>query len=161
MSYIILDLDNCISDDAWRVPKIRFDVSDLNQRYHDYHMLSSFDAERNTHLTIGHDVIISTSRPQYYESITRCWLYKHGIAPAMLFMRKDYDHRQARILKREHYDAMMGANLNGLWPFCAYDDSPEVIAMYRDMNVNAKQICINDADQYERWKDEVSSRHSV
>lgn len=148
MSYIILDIDNCISDDAWRADKIRWDLEDRQQRYHEYHMLSSFDKYRNWQIVCGHDVVISTCRPQFYEQITRHWLHLRGIKPVMLLMRKNDDHRTSNAVKKEHYEASIGAAPDGL--HCVYDDNPAIIAMYRELGIPARQIFINDPKQYER-----------
>lgn len=159
MSYIILDIDNCISDDAWRLPKIDWINTDLSKRYHDYHMLSSFDGACNTHLGDGHDIIISTSRPQFYEQITRHWLFLKGILPVALFMRKDNDYRTTRVLKFEHSTAIVALMTES--PFCVYDDSSEVVAMYEELGIYVKQIFINDPKQYERYGHaQDSSRNS-
>ena len=39
MSFIILDLDNCIADDQWRISRINWQHKDPMRRYHDYHSL--------------------------------------------------------------------------------------------------------------------------
>lgn len=147
MSYIILDLDNCISDDGWRIDRIRWDKS-YQQRYHEYHMLSGFDKYRNSHLVCGYDVVISTSRPQFYEQITRRWLFVYGIKPVMLLMRKDGDYRPTVQVKLEHHQATKDALPNDL--HCIYDDNPAVIAMYKSLGINARQIYITNPTNF-KW----------
>ena len=72
MSVIILDLDNCIADDSWRIPKINWAAEDPLNRYHDYHSLSGFDTAHNHDLYINTrcDIVIFTARPIMYRALT-------------------------------------------------------------------------------------------
>ena len=153
MKFIILDLDNCISDDAWRAPKIRWDVENPHLRYQAYHEGCGLDRAQNTHLALGHNIIISTCRPESVKQVTMRWLALHGIKPVAMLMRTTGDHRPAAVIKKEHYHRVVnGLSFQSKDIHCVYDDNPAVIAMYKELGVNAEQIYINDPNQYERHR---------
>lgn len=148
MSYIILDLDNCISDDAWRVRRIRWDEEDLTERYHHYHTGCGLDRAQNLHLARGHAVIISTGRPEYVAQVTARWLKLHSIEPIALLMRGDGDNRPTITIKEEHYRHTIGMSLGQL--HYVYDDNPNIIDMYKRLGVNAQQVYIQNPEKF-KW----------
>jgi hypothetical protein len=151
MSYVILDLDNCIADDAWRVPHINWQKKDPLERYHEYHSLSAFDAVGNADLFAGHhhEVIVFTARPVLYSAVTQEWLRRNGVPVKHLIMRNLGDHRPSVELKRhmlhwlpELYDVPWGEIV------AAYDDRPDVVAMYAKHNIPAHERSIHDVCAY-------------
>jgi hypothetical protein len=143
MKKIIVDLDNCISDDTWRLAKIGRHIAGKNEfeRHHDYHLCAAFDKPRNLDIFSGRrasEVIIMTARPAHYRAIAEVWLNSHMIPYDVLIMRNDKDHRPSVNVKRDqlgwlqaHYDTPL-TDIEA-----AYDDHPEIIEMYREHGLNA------------------------
>lgn len=147
---IILDLDNCIADDEWRIPRINWQHEDPFRRYHDYHSLSPFDEVGNADLLkTEHGIAIFTARPEHYRALTEEWLRHNDITFKHLLMRNNDDHRHSLQLKREQLDHLR--RFHGV-PFCsiiaAYDDRPDVVAMYRAAGIKAEVRAIHDNCAY-------------
>lgn len=154
MKYIILDIDNCISNDAWRVPRIAWHHKDNFLRYKDYHMLAPFDSLHNQHLyesaeRAGHGIIIFTSRPVFYKAITEEWLRLAKVQWTHLIMRNDKDYRSAIEVKAEHVKWLSeyyDIHLNDI--VIAYDDRPEIVAMYQAHGLTAEVVAIHTQVMY-------------
>lgn len=134
MTFIILDLDNTIANDAWRIPRIDWKEPDPFKRYHAYHSLAPFDEAGNHDLFVNtpHEIIIMTARPVHYHAQTEEWLLRHGIDPALILMRNTSDHVHSRELKRQQLCSLKpsyGILRENI--VCAYDDRQDVIDMYR------------------------------
>jgi hypothetical protein len=145
---IILDLDGTISNDAWRLDRIREDVPSSFEKYHAYHSLSAFDEVMNEDLFRGtkHDVAIFTGRPILYQPVTEEWLKRNGIMYKVLMMRSLSDTRPAAELKQEFFVNLVKAHKeafpkNRLKVVSAYDDSMDVVRMFRKKcGIKAKLI---------------------
>lgn len=160
--HIILDLDNCIADDAWRIPRIRWDLRDPMRRYHDYHSVAAWDRVGNEDLLTwvrAGDVraIILTARPVLYRPGTEEWLLRNSIPHAHLIMRPDDDHRPSLELKRmqlawvtELYGVPRAAILG------AYDDRADVVAMYAAAGIPATVRAIHGVCAYTPPKKELA-----
>jgi hypothetical protein len=151
MSYIILDIDNTIANDAWRIPKIDWEHDDPFQRYHRYHSLSPFDEAGNHDLFEDtlHDIIILTARPVHYYAQTEEWLLRNGVDFSVLLMRDTGDHCHSRELKCRQLrslETMIGVEPKDI--ICAYDDRQDVVDMYRALGVNAVVRSIHDVCAY-------------
>lgn len=147
MKTIILDLDNCISDDHWRIPLIRFQESNIHRRYHEYHSGAAKDSCANRHLfdDIAYDIAILTSRPVLYREQTIVWLMKNDIKFNHLIMRNVSDHRTSALVKSEQalwLTQYYNVPLKDI--VCAYDDKPEVVSAYKEMGIPAEIAFIND-----------------
>jgi hypothetical protein len=147
MKYVILDLDNCISDDGWRVGYIDKNRP-AHHRYRKYHLLAGFDEPHNKHLfkpEEGHQNIILTARPNEYRDIAVEWLMRHGVQYRFLLMRPENDFRPAAEAKLN-----MLLNLNSLYGMptsdivAAYDDNMSIIEMYRREGISATQLKIHE-----------------
>lgn len=150
MSYVIVDLDNCIADDAWRIPQINWQKSDPLDRYHAYHALSGFDELDNADLLeTGHDLIIFTARPVLYSPITEEWLRRRGVRYHHLIMRNNNDHRSSVDLKRQmlHW---LPETYGVPWRqiAAAYDDRPDIVEMFRKHHIDAHVRAIHDVCAY-------------
>lgn len=160
MNYIILDLDNCIADDAWRIPKINWQKSDPLDRYHDYHSLSGFDRLGNEDILARHksdEIIIFTARPVHYSTLTQEWLRRNGVNYDCLVMRNNNDHCPSLALKRkmlhwlpEIYDIPLNKIV------AAYDDRSDVVAMYREEGIQAFQREIHNVCAYTKPIEEAA-----
>lgn len=133
--YIIVDLDNCIANDAWRIPKINWQKSNPMDRYHDYHSLSGYDECGNMDIFAEHPgakAIVFTARPVLYHAVTEEWLRRKGVPYEFIVMRNNNDHRPSLELKRsmlKWLPEMYDIEFNQI--VAAYDDRPDVVDMYR------------------------------
>jgi hypothetical protein len=145
--YILVDLDNTIADDKWRLPHIKPKVQDAHDRYHDYHTLSAFDECCNRKLfEVRHTkTIVMTSRPETYKAMTREWLLRNDVPFAMLFMRPKYDLDPSPVLKKRFVNVLN--TLYGIQNksiFAAYDDRQDVVDAYESIGIPARRVAIHD-----------------
>lgn len=136
----IIDLDNCISNDKWRLPKIRFDKPRANDRYVDYHESCYMDIHENQSvidtLRRRYRLVVFTARPEIVRTITEGWLRKWRIPYEALFMRPNDDHSPSVEMKKK----MLGwlpAELSQVEH--AIDDRHDILDMYRAMGVCSTQ----------------------
>jgi hypothetical protein len=156
MSVIILDLDNCIADDKWRIPRINWQTDNPLWRYHDYHSLSGFDNAHNHELYINtrHDIVIFTARPIMYQAITQEWLKRHGVGYAMLLMRDMEDHSHSVELKQKQLNALFeNTDVKAADIVAAFDDRPDVVQMYRKFGIPAEIRFVHDVCAYTKPKE--------
>ena len=158
--YIILSLDNTISDDSWRAHRIDWTEQDAMTRNNDYHLLSGFDVPGNEWLWQSNDykIVVLTSRPKFYSAITVHWLKSIGLDPACLIMRDDSDYSSAPKLKYDQLQLFyekMGASSEDI--VGAYDDCREVVEMYCEQGIKGSVIAIHnehkDSDLYSKDND--------
>lgn len=140
---VILDIDNTIAHDAWRIRLIEHDNPDHVARYHAYHVASALDCAGNQQLFADPGVLyaIFTSRPARYRDITAAWLRMRGVGFRWLMMRGDGDLRGSVEVKRDflyRLRSVHGVEFERI--MCAYDDRRDVIAMYGEMGVVATHI---------------------
>lgn len=152
--YRILDLDNCISDDGWRIKNIWWQHGNP-LRYQEYHTLAAYDSFRNAHLVRDaaqqrERIIVMTGRPAMFRASTVEWLRRNGIGFEHILMRNDDDHRPSVDVKKTQLDW-----LHGLYSVkvseitSAYDDRPEICDMYMDNGIhNANVVRIHDLCAY-------------
>jgi hypothetical protein len=154
---VLLDLDNCVSDDGWRIPMIDWQQRG-DARYHRYHSLSAWDKPGNWYLTdmtrypTGSRLVIVTARPNIYRHTTEHWLISHHCAADRLIMRPDGNHKPSVDVKRAQVQSLLfeeGLSVEEIW--AAYDDHSEIIDMYRDIGIrHATQCKIHDVDVYKQ-----------
>jgi len=159
MTFIILDLDNTIANDEWRIKAIDWDCESMFDRYHNYHLLSAFDRPGNLCLfkNSKHDIVIFTARPIHYQAATVEWLVRNGVKVKHLFMRGNDDHQHSVALKEgqlKRLIAFHGIAKNSI--ACAYDDRPDVIEMYRRNGVAAEQVSIHSNCSYIKPKEKIA-----
>lgn len=148
--FIILDLDNCISDDGWRIDRIQWQHKDANRRYHDYHSLAPFDQSGNRDLFVGvENIVILTARPLLFKAATKEWLRREGVAYKHILMRNNDDHRPSVELKRSQLQ-WLRSHYGVPWSFieCAYDDRVNVVEMYASLGIKACVRAIHDICAY-------------
>lgn len=147
---IILDLDNTVANDSWRIPRIQWQHKDVNRRYHDYHLLAGFDECRNQELFEGRtEIAIFTARPVMYRAITEEWLKRNGVFWSHLLMRNDSDHSHSVDLKERQLDWLLSHYKVKFSDIThAYDDREEVIAMYRRRGIPATMRRIHNVSAY-------------
>lgn len=130
---IILDIDNCIADDEWRIGLIERHNADLFERYHRYHSLAPWDKCRNWNLFLDKECAVLTGRPELYRHATFEWLRRHSVLVLHLLMRANGDHRPAVKVKEEQL-----AILHPRFSIeCAYDDNVRIVEMYQRAGLKA------------------------
>lgn len=155
---IILDLDNCISDDEWRIPSINWQKKDPTARYHDYHALAPFDTIHNYHLWVGQRCIIFTARPVAFRAPTVEWLRRCGVQFEFLLMRNDNDHRPSCDLKATQLkwlEELYGVAKHEIE--MAHDDRQDVVEMYLAAGVSATRTFIHSTCAYTK-RESVNER---
>lgn len=155
MSVIILDIDNCIADDSWRIPRINWSVADPLNRYHDYHSLSGFDNAHNHDLYINMrcDIVIFTARPILYQATTLEWLKRHGVGHQLLMMRDMDDHSPSVELKEKQLQALFAnTDVKATDIVAAFDDRPDVVQMYAKFGIPANVRKVHDVCAYTKPK---------
>ena len=152
MKYVIWDLDNCLSDDTWRIKYIRWNEDVPSKRYADYHRGCGMDQPWAPHVEIFDKVIedatpiFLTGRPLLVRPPTLYWL-EHRLSykeTPILLMRNNDDERKSVLLKED-----MLKSLRHEWdiePEMAFDDRPEIVEMYIRNGVAAKQLAISNPD---------------
>ena len=150
---IILDLDGCIANDAWRIPRIAWQHADPSRRYHDYHSLAPWDESGNRELFAGRagSIAILTARPVMFRAATVEWLARAGVRWEHLIMRNDGDHMPSAALKSKQLDWLLnhyGVELADIEK--AYDDRPEVIEMYTQRGLRAERKWLHEVCAYTR-----------
>ncbi len=150
--HIIIDLDNCVADDSWRIPRINWQKSNPIERYHDYHSLSGFDRPGNLDIFVEHRdaaVVVFTARPVLYHAVTEEWLRRTRIPFEYIVMRNNADHRHSLELKRTMLNwlpDMYGIPLESI--VAAYDDRPDVVAMYKEHGIDGRRREIHNVCAY-------------
>jgi len=131
--YIIVGLDNTISDDSWRAGKIDHAKEDVMARNNEYHLLSGLDIPGNEWIVQknNYKLAILTARPKFYSPILLEWLHRNEITADCIIMREDHDLSSAADLKKKQLHALykrMGITSSDI--VSAFDDCKEVIEMY-------------------------------
>jgi hypothetical protein len=159
MKHIILDVDNCISDDGWRIKDIDFGegVSPF-KKYMNYHLLAPFDKPANQHIyraaTESASIIIITSRPDCFRVSTEEWLVRNGVFAVALLMRPENDMTPSPELKRqlllEHAKDHDEFEIDSI--VAAHDDRQDVVNMYTKLGIPAQITSIHNIS-YEKEVD--------
>lgn len=161
MKYVIFDLDNCLADDRARIPLIDWSETNLGKRYDAYHRNVGDDPVGNYDtfseaVACGWLPIFLTARPHTVGNVdvrtkTQLWLQEHfGVAVenCILLMRNVGDHRSSVELKREQLVHLFDWDINIDDVVCAYDDRPDIVAMYRERGIPAHVMSIHDVCAY-------------
>lgn len=141
---IILDLDNCISNDAWRIPMIDYSKKHF-ERYHDYHSLAPFDEVCNTDLftATSLNIVVATARPIIYKVATLEWLKRKGIDPMLLLMREKEGVSSVELKRQFTHEIFRMFDARPPDIVCAYDDRQDIVDMYRSLGINAEVRAIH------------------
>ena len=144
--YIILDLDNCIADDEWRLPMIRWQHPNVFMRFHDYHSLAAFDRVHNEHLFRERSelILILTSRPVFYRAATEEWLRRNHVPFKYLLMRNNDDHRPSPALKAAQLLWLPEYDVTLEQIVAAYDDRAPIVEYYRSVGLKAERHFIHE-----------------
>lgn len=150
---VIWDLDNCLSDDAWRIRMINRHHSHPHARYVDYHSACGYDRTFAPTAELfmswrarGASPVFVTGRPDWVRTQTLRWLELwFGEKSPTLLMRPYDDHRKSAEVK---HDLLLDAPWLG--EVCmAYDDHPDVVKMYATrLKLPTMELKINDHNIY-------------
>ena len=150
MRFALVDLDNCISDDAWRRPMayVRSRASEVLpvqlQRLHEYHSLAPFDRPFGT---VDDEMvakrlipIIVTARPELYRAQALEWLrrnFEHwGVDESRIYMRHNDDVNESRLVKQKALQVVVREHMESSAAIaCAYDDDVDVLRMYESCGI--------------------------
>jgi hypothetical protein len=158
---VIFDLDGCVSDDAWRLPKIGPEGSE--NRYDEYHSLLSEDEPLpigkdilKAHINNGDFIVFCTARPGFSGTAekTKNWLYEHfGLlyGKYKLLMRPVEDNSTSPELKKRMVAAMIAALHPGYKVTAAYDDRIDVLGAYLELNLGIETSLL-DAVRCTKYK---------
>lgn len=144
---IILDIDNCISDDSRRICLIDWSNPDPVERFARYHAECYNDPAHVEGFQGRDDVIIITSRPVDCMIDTLLWLEKHSVRHKWLTMRPRHVRLPSPAFKLVALTALfareaIGFSLDDIE--VAYDDRLDVLEAYRQIGLNAVQRKIHD-----------------
>ena len=154
--FVIIDIDNCIAKDDWRIRYIDWSQTDLDKRYEEYHRRAGYDFAHNRHLVRETHPeakpLFLTARPLAVREFTEKWLESKYLPRGRayeLLMRNNGDHAPSAVLKErqlhwlfEHY-FVLPRQIMG-----AYDDRQDVVDMYCKYGIPAKRIFIHQKDAY-------------
>lgn len=152
MPYSIFDLDNCLSDDEWRLNLIDFTKENLDERYEEYHKCCGRDKTNERTLNVLFRTfqtctpVFFTARPAEYREVTSDWI-KHNlhIEHPILYMREWNDHRHGAVLKEgmlKKFTANFVPDNHAI--SLAFDDRLDIVEMYRSNGIEARQLKIHD-----------------
>lgn len=141
MKCIIWDLDNCVSNDDWRIRLIDHSLEG-GARWAAYHAacgadkpvnLDVFDAMRELHFDAT--PVFITGRPESVRETTRAWIRRHlHVHDPEIMMRGGDLVENSVALKRRHALALKG---RGALPILAFDDRQDMVEMYRSIGIRA------------------------
>ena len=147
----IIDLDNCIADDGWRIPMIGakpewIEMPSAFDNFYAYNALSIWDELRNADILCHNGLnAILTARPTIYRSITEMWLRRNNVQWCHMIMRNMDDERRSLDVKRTQVQWLLA--FYGLSPDqieVAYDDREDIVSMYAsEFGMRAEQRAIH------------------
>lgn len=147
----IFDLDGCIFDDEWRLPKIK--PVGHPDRFYEYHCALVTDAvlprgyeTLRDHLMAGDGIAFITARPdsvrqQTVDVICSCFNVALPTDQLCLFMRGDNEEGIGSVeLKASMLDMLNRQMTMNHEIIAAYDDRPDVIGMYLNRGIRGARI---------------------
>lgn len=144
IKYIIIDLDNCISDDSKRRKYLDDPRFTKDQQLTAYHIRCDKDKfVWGIEEPFPENNIIITGRPEFYLEYTKIWLNKNGINPSGIYMRPYKNHMPSTILKRMFL--LMILNFIDVKDIImAYDDRQDILDIYNLFGIPTTLKRIND-----------------
>lgn len=162
--WAVLDLDGVVADARWRLPLIGVDGGDprdlqsrlASTRKKDWDEFYArvgedpvLETGRNLALSLAHwcDVVYCSGRRESTRADTLEWLDRHGLLradpppvwaqPDGLLLRRNDDHRQARVIKPEMLPPANFRNRSQMWVIV--DDDPRVCEAFYQVGYRVLQ----------------------
>lgn len=166
--FIIIDIDNCISDDKWRMQHVSHAIEDLDERYYTYNISCHNDQPcmKNINqlallVAMGAYPVFITARPEMVRAETLQWLRVNipfdfdGICDLM--MRPPNDKRPSPELKPALLQDWINANFtehspehkvpysyfNKDWVLCCFDDRQDVLDAYAAQGYRVQHMAVH------------------
>lgn len=141
---IILDLDNCVSDDSHRIDILA--TKPRNDAVWDaYHGRCLLDKPANKAVWENRsDIIILTGRPNDYFLHTKAWCEMHGLKFYWIIMRHVGNVQSASELKKHWASYLL--KTSGVHIDIAYDDRPDIIDAYKQLGIKAEILKAHDRE---------------
>ncbi len=153
---VIIDIDNCLADDAWRREFLRpqYEQSGLRQSlspWHVYHDLAPLDTPGFVHefeVFMRHeqptDVFFCTMRPEIYRYSTHHWLQRHHPSIRGRVIHRGIEDERPPVRVKfsmlceicRKYDFALSEII------AAFDDHRAVLDMYREEGLRAVEANI-------------------
>ena len=150
-NFIIFDIDGTLADISQRLHFIQGEKKDWESFYGAmdkdqpiYEMALLLRVLLFTTLTdTEYEVVFVTGRPEKYREKTMKWLSNISRIENLnerLFMRKDGDHRQDYVVKREIVEKLKERGPIRM----AFEDRDQVVQMYRSLGIRCLQVVDGD-----------------
>ena len=81
--------------------------------------------------------VFATGRPERARNATYQWMMKNSVPGGILMMRKDGDHREDTVVKKEFMDELLA---NGHRIAGVFEDRPSVVRVWREMGLTVFQM---------------------
>jgi len=138
---VIVDMDGTLCD----VSAVRHFVEGEDRDFDAFHG-AAIDCPPNPDVVeavakareAGNAIVIVTARSAKWRDYTIMWLDIHDIAYDRLYMRIEADFRHDYLIKT---DILKAIRKDGFEPIHAWDDSPKVIALWRENGIDVTEIC--------------------
>jgi hypothetical protein len=142
MAYIF-DIDSTLADPSHRLHHIQKDPKDWEAFY------EAANKDGMIHPTVGIYQLLNnadrtflvTGRAERHRKLTEDWLDARYIYCDGLYMRKDGDHREDAVVKREIYETQIKDNYN---VEAVFEDRNQCVKMWRDLGLVCYQVCDGD-----------------
>lgn len=153
MRIAVCDLDNCISDDGWRIQFVDPDAPTKEVMFHGYHSRMGFDRPANLHVLRHCDfALFITAAPHRYWSLRSQWIRRH-IGPLHirweLRMRMMGDYRPSAEVKIELLSEAI-ENHPLVWRdniIVAIDDHAPILNAYSTLGIPCMELAIQPVSQ--------------
>lgn len=137
---VIFDMDGTLCD----VSAIRHHVEGTDKDFDAFHA-AAMDCPANAEVVAGlraaqsdgNAILIVTSRSAKWRDYTIKWLDQRDIAFDALYTRIEADFRPDDVVKADILKAIVA---DGFQPVHAWDDSPDIIALWRDHGIKVTPV---------------------
>lgn len=137
---VIFDMDGTLCD----VAGILHFVEGKNRNFDAFHG-AAIDCPPHMHVVeavarareAGNAIVIVTARSAKWRDYTIMWLDKYDIVFDRLYMRIEADFRHDHLVKA---DILKAIRKDGFEPVHAWDDTPEVIALWRENGIEVTEV---------------------
>lgn len=139
----IFDIDGTIANIEHRLPLITGENKDWDlfyqMMYNDKPICDVVQTLRRLKNT-GADIIFITGRPDKYMKETEEWLRRYTeISKPMLIMRKNGDHREDYIVKKELYEKFIKPFFT-IHTLGVFEDRKQCVDMWRSLGLTCYQV---------------------